>query len=149
MVRDELLRRDASKRNVAPFARYVHDPIGFARTELKQVLWWRQEELLTSVDQNQLTMVASGQKTGKTRAFGGILPLWWMATRPRGKVLLTSGNADQVKLQLWSELSDVYMSTAFSRYCAISLSVWCCRISASISVKDGGSARVMLPPRSR
>jgi len=111
MLRDELLRRDAAKRNVAPFAKYLHDPVGFARHELAQRLWWRQEELLTAVDQHQLVMVASGQKTGKTRAFGGILPLWWMATRVRGKVLLTSGNADQVKLQLWAELSDVCAST--------------------------------------
>jgi len=104
-IRDELVKRDRARRNAAPFAQYVHDPMGFARRELGMVLWSRQEELLKSIDEHEITVCSSGQKTGKSAAVGGVAALWWVITRPRGKVLMTSGNADQVKAILWDELT--------------------------------------------
>ena len=104
-LRDEKIRRHRLKLNVAPFARYIHDPVGFARNELGVTLWSRQEEILRSVDANEITCIASGHKTGKSMVEGGVMALWWVITRPRGKVLMTSGNADQVKAILWDELT--------------------------------------------
>lgn len=92
------------------FARYYDDPCGFARDVLKLRLWRRQRDLLKSIAENPKTAVASGQKTGKSTCFV-VAGLWWTATRPRGRVLLTGPTNHQVDDVLWTELRRVCFRT--------------------------------------
>lgn len=106
-IRDELLKRSRARRSLSPFAKYAHDPVAFARDELGVTLWSRQQEFVRAVFEFAIVCVASGHKTGKSMAEGAVIALCWLLTKPRGKVIMTSGNSDQVKLVLWDELTRV------------------------------------------
>lgn len=106
-IRDELLKRSRARRSLSPFAKYANDPVGFARNELGVTLWSRQQEFVRAVFEFAIVCVASGHKTGKSMAEGAVIALCWLLTKPRGKVIMTSGNSDQVKLVLWDELTRV------------------------------------------
>jgi hypothetical protein len=54
--------------------------------------------------------VRSGHKVGKSTS-AVILALWWVCTRPRARVIMTSSTGRQVRAILWKELRRVYSST--------------------------------------
>lgn len=108
LIRDELLRRDISKRHVEPFAKYFDDPCKFARDELRMRLWSRQEEILASLVEHTITLVLSGQKCGKTTIFA-VATYFWLATRWLGNVVMTTGSGNQLRGQLWAEIKAVDM----------------------------------------
>jgi hypothetical protein len=90
-----------------PLAPYQDDPIGFAREVLGVEPWLRQRDILRAVQQYDRVAVRSGHKVGKSNS-AAILTLWWLSTRPRGRVVLTSTTARQVNVILWSEVKRLH-----------------------------------------
>lgn len=66
-----------------------------------------QERIAKALAVEDRVAVKSGQKTGKT-LLAVLLALWWVCTRPRGRVTCTSANFDLVKDPLWVEIWNVY-----------------------------------------
>ena len=66
-------------------------------------LWSRQEEILRAVAANPRVAVRSGHKIGKSTA-AVVIALWWVVTRKRARVIMTSASYRQVKSILWKEL---------------------------------------------
>lgn len=93
------------------FARYRVDPVGFAREVLGVEPWSRQAELLDAVAHHDRVLCRSGHKNGKSLGVI-ILALWFVATRPRARVMLTAPSSDQVKKILWRELRLWYPKVA-------------------------------------
>lgn len=58
-------------------------------------------------DPKRLIAYRSGQKTGKTTGNAAIV-LWWLATRTRALVLVTSSSHPQLKNQLWKEIRRLF-----------------------------------------
>jgi phage terminase large subunit len=89
--------------SVRKFQKYYNDPVGFARNELKVKAWHRQADLLNAAAAHPRVLCRSGHKCGKSLACV-ILALWWVATRPSGRVVLTAPTGHQIKDILWREL---------------------------------------------
>lgn len=83
------------------------DPVIFAREQLGVAPWSKQEEVLRAAALNSRVAVRSGHKIGKS-LLAAILALWWYATKPRARVILTSSSYRQVKEVLWLELKRVF-----------------------------------------
>src|SRR4051794_5852856 len=79
------------------------DPVAYARDVLRTQTWSGQQTLLRSVATNPRVAIRSGHKIGKSTAFA-ILALWWVATRPRARVVLTAASYRQVEGILWKEI---------------------------------------------
>lgn len=86
---------------------YRDDPAGFFRDILGFVPWARQCHVLEAVLQHPRVAVRSGHKVGKSASAAG-LALWWVATRPRSRVVLTSASSRQVRSILWRELRTLH-----------------------------------------
>jgi hypothetical protein len=77
----DLLRRVQEK--------YRDDPAGFNAYILKRSpYWWRQEEICRSILDYRITVVFSGNGTGKDYLIGGIAP-WWGLTRTNSLTMVT------------------------------------------------------------
>lgn len=98
-------------------AAYRGDPEGFVTRYLKRKgddgvlapvrLWSKQRGVLRALARGVRKLaLKSGQKTGKTLLIA-VIVLWWVFTRPRAKVIITSSTGRQVKGQVWSELSSL------------------------------------------
>jgi len=85
-------------------ARWYDDPVLFAREALGiRRLWKRQREILTKVAGGKRIAVRSGHKIGKSTT-AVILALWFITTRQRARVVMTSASYRQVRDILWKEL---------------------------------------------
>jgi hypothetical protein len=93
----------ARERARAARGRWRHSPTLFAREVLGIEPWTRQAEILQAVDAHPAVAVRSGHKVGKSTS-AAIIAWWWMATRERPFVILTSAGQTQVKEILWAEL---------------------------------------------
>lgn len=82
---------------------YREDPVSFFREVLRVEPWARQAELIAAVGAHDRVLCRSGHKCGKSLSCVG-LALWWVATRRRGRVILTAPTFRQVKDILWREL---------------------------------------------
>lgn len=82
---------------------WAFDPVLWAKERLGVTVTADQAAIMRDVAAHPLTSVRAGQKTGKSDAIA-ILALWWVDTRPAAIVVLTSGNAAQVKNILWRAL---------------------------------------------
>lgn len=100
------------------YAAYVDDPVGFFIEVLGVEPWEKQADILRAVAVHPRVAVRSGHKCGKSMSCVG-LALWWICTRPRGKVVMTAPSADQVKDILWPELVK-----------------WLPKVSASLRITD-------------
>lgn len=90
-----------------PFAKYVDDPVGFAREVLGiKRLWAKQIEILEAARAHKRITVRSGHKVSKSFS-AAILALWFYCTRDDARVLMTSVTARQVERVLWRELRKV------------------------------------------
>jgi len=89
------------------FGRYRDDPVGFFRDVLGIELWKRQAEVARAAAKFLRVACRSGHKVGKSTLAAG-LALWWVTTRERGRVILTSSGKRQVKSILWKELRKLY-----------------------------------------
>lgn len=87
------------------------DPVEFFRQVLGVEPWSRQAEILRAVADHPRVAVRSGHKIGKSLSCAG-LALWWYATRPRARVVMTSSSDGQVKNILWPEVTQLYNAAA-------------------------------------
>lgn len=104
MQRAERAQQSAGGRALS---RYRDDPAGFASDVLGVRLWSRQIEICRAVAEHPRVAVRSGHKVGKSTS-AVVLALWWVCTRERGYVAMTSATARQVRAVLWRELRHVY-----------------------------------------
>lgn len=101
-ARHELVELESTG-SAEKYAMYFDDPVGFFVEVLGVEPWERQADILRAVAVHPRVAVRSGHKCGKSMSCVG-LALWWICTRPRGKVVMTAPSADQVKDILWPEL---------------------------------------------
>lgn len=87
--------------------RWAEDPVAYAREVLGVELTDTQAEILRAAATKRRVAVRSGHKVGKSRS-AVVLALWWVATRPRGRVIMTSAGDRQVRSILWRELRLVH-----------------------------------------
>lgn len=73
--------------------------------------WSRQRDIFEAVATHRRVATRSGHKVGKTNTIA-CLALWWVCTRPRAKVVLSSTVGDQLKNILWPELSRLHRGAA-------------------------------------
>lgn len=90
-----------------PSRRWESDPVGFAREALGVALWSGQVDIVESIRDNRNTTVRSGHKCGKTTALA-VAALWFYATFPRARVLMTAVKASQVDEVMWKEVRRLY-----------------------------------------
>lgn len=88
------------------------DPVLFAWEALGITCWGRQAELLQAVATRRRVAVKSGHKVGKSTS-AVILALWYVVTRPRARVIMTSSSGRQVRAILWKELRRVYREAPY------------------------------------
>lgn len=88
-------------------AAWRDDPVRFAREALRFEPWEGQEQILRMAAESRRWAVRSGHKIGKSRVLAA-LALWWVATRPRSRVILTSRGDRQIRKILWPELRALY-----------------------------------------
>ena len=86
-----------------PDPKYQLDPVAFFRDILGQQPWARQVELLEAVRDHKRVAVCSGHKVGKSNSAAGIA-LWFYASFPDARVVMTSTTSRQVDQILWREL---------------------------------------------
>lgn len=106
----EVLRqREESKRVArALLKRWGDNPVQFARDVFPGLhLWKRQVEILNACAKHKRVSVRSGHKIGKSTCLA-ILALWFVVTKPRARVAMTSAVASQVRRILWRELKRWY-----------------------------------------
>jgi phage terminase large subunit len=90
------------------------DPVEWIRVKLgEDKLWSKQEEIVRSVwtSDRKITGVVSGQKTGKTRIAADIA-IEWTQTVPNGIVRLAATVEDQIKKELWQEITQTLRRVA-------------------------------------
>jgi hypothetical protein len=87
-------------------ADYAADPAGFFRDVLGFTAWAKQLEIAHAVATHRRVAVRSGHKVGKS-TIAAAVALWWVCTRPRGRVIMTSSVARQVRSILWRELRNL------------------------------------------
>lgn len=88
-------------------ARWRDDPALFADEVLGVRAWSRQRGIFDAVASRTRVAVRSGHKVGKTNTIA-CLALWWVCTRPRARVVLSSTVGEQLKNILWPELSRLH-----------------------------------------
>lgn len=112
------LESDVDAQGRALFERWRDDPALLAEELLDTATWPRQRELLEKAahcakvierraEGKRRLAVRSGHKIGKSTA-AVILALWFLCTRARARVILTSASARQIKRILWKELRRLY-----------------------------------------
>lgn len=102
---------------IAPFAKYVDDPVGFSIEVLGITPWGRrptmrpeaptQIDLMLAIRDYDRVAVRSGQKVSKSTT-AAIMSLWWCGTRVGGKVTLTAPTGRQLNDILWEEISLIF-----------------------------------------
>lgn len=65
--------------------------------------WSRQRDIFNAVARHRRVATRSGHKVSKSNSIAA-LALWWVCTRPRAKVVLSSTVGEQLKNILWPEL---------------------------------------------
>lgn len=90
-------------RLVFPDSLYRDDPVGFFRNVLGVDPWERQREILEAVRDHDRVAVASGHKIGKSSSAAG-LALWYFASWPDARVVMSSTTSRQVDQILWREV---------------------------------------------
>ena len=87
--------------------RYAPDPSCFAREALGIDPWRRQRDIFEAVAGSRRVVTRSGHKLSKTNSIG-CLAWWWVCTKPRGKVVLSSTVGEQLQNILWPEVTRLY-----------------------------------------
>lgn len=84
--------------------RWSADPARFAWDVFRVRLWRRQVEICHAVARHRRVAVRSGHKIGKS-VCAAILALWWVVTRPKGRVVMTAPTGAQIRGTLWLEVT--------------------------------------------
>src|ERR1700737_2603694 len=85
-------------------ARYLLDPVLFARHVLKDDPWPLQEEIMRSVAWRLRTAVRSCHSSGKTYTLAQLV-LWWLVRWPDGVAVTTAPTDRQVEKLLWARFT--------------------------------------------
>ena len=104
VIAPRVLERERAKRTAAANRERWHgDPCAFALEALGVTLTDDQAGVLRALASSRAVSWRAAQKTGKTLTIA-VAALWWAHTRPAALVVLTSGNAAQVRIVIWREL---------------------------------------------
>jgi hypothetical protein len=79
------------------------DPVAFARTILREDLWTKQREILSSLVAHRRVAVKACHASGKTFVAAAAV-LWWLAANEDGIAITTAPTWTQVKKILWGEI---------------------------------------------
>ena len=92
-----------------PFARYQLDPVGFIQDGLKETIWSKQQEIATSVVNNQRTVVPACHGLGKSHLSARLIA-WWVSSYPLGTSLAITiaPTHRQVRNIIWSQIRQVH-----------------------------------------
>lgn len=90
-----------------PASKYQGDPVGFCRDILGIELWEKQVEIAESVRDNPNTSVKSGHRIGKS-TIAAALALWFWASFPDARIVMTAPVARQVQDILWRAVRMLY-----------------------------------------
>lgn len=97
-----------------PLPEYADRPIDFFREILGIEPWAAampgqtgQIDILRALPEHKAIAVRSGHKVGKSTIAAGVA-IWWFATRPAARAVLTAPTARQVKIVLWREVRRLY-----------------------------------------
>lgn len=88
-------------------ARWKNDPAAFAVEVLDRRPWSRQRDIFRAVVDHPQVVTRAGHKVSKTDSIG-CLALWWVTTRPQGKVVMSSAVGEQLKNILWPALRQIH-----------------------------------------
>ncbi|MEU1731401.1 hypothetical protein [Streptosporangium sp. NPDC020145] len=105
-----LLKSALDRKRVAERTRkFAHDPIGWVRRRLRQVVWSKQREVLESVRDHRRTAVRSGHGVGKSHT-ASLAAGWWLDTHPPGEafVVTTAPTYAQVRAILWRYIRRIH-----------------------------------------
>lgn len=97
------LKRKADRRSMRQRARlYAHDPVGWVKDRLKQIVWSKQREIMLSIRDNRRTAVRSCHGVGKSHT-ASLVASWWLDTHPPGEafVVTSAPTFAQVRAILW------------------------------------------------
>lgn len=88
---------------------YAHNPVGWVRERLKQVVWSKQREIMLSVRDNRRTAVRSCHGVGKSHT-ASLVASWWLDTHPPGEafVVTSAPTFAQVRAILWRYIRRVH-----------------------------------------
>lgn len=89
--------------------RWRDDPVAFSVEALGVKPWDRQADILRALTRHRRIAVRSGHKVGKSTS-AAIISLWWVLTRPRARVVLTSSGDNQIATILWPELRRLHQN---------------------------------------
>lgn len=88
-------------------AKYITDPVLWAKDMLGVDLWWKQEEIAHAIATGKKKSVAVRAGHGVGKSFlSAVLVCWWIDVHPLGSsfVATTAPSAAQVKAILWREI---------------------------------------------
>src|SRR5690606_15213805 len=93
---------DETELSVSQRARYLDDPVLWAKERVGVHLWSKQREMLEAVRDNRRVAVHSCHNVGKTFT-AALCTAWWLDTHPPGTafVVTTAPTGPQVKALLW------------------------------------------------
>jgi phage terminase large subunit len=97
------LAQHSAQQARALLERWSPDPGRFAREVLGVEAWSRQRDIFRAVATHRRVSTRSGHKLSKTNSLA-CLALWWVCTKPRARVVLSSTVGDQLKNILWPEV---------------------------------------------
>jgi phage terminase large subunit len=109
-------RQRGKTRGLWPSAEYQHEPVRFAEQILGLRLWSRQVEIANAVRDNLRVAVKSGNKAGKTELLAA-LALWYFASYPQARVLLTAVKAAQVDAVIWKAVVRLHRQSGLCAEC--------------------------------
>jgi len=89
------------------WGRWRADPAAFARENFGMEFWDAQIRIAEAIRAHSRVAVRTGHKTGKSSSAAAIA-LWWVCAHPRGRVVMTSSSARQVKNILWHEVRTLW-----------------------------------------
>lgn len=107
LVEREAVMADRSAQGRQALARWRNDPVRFSAEALGLQVWSRQAEMMRAIVEHSRVAVRSGHKVGKSTGLAAVA-LWWVLTRPRATVVMTSASYRQVKGILWKELKRLH-----------------------------------------
>lgn len=107
LTADDFIETNLSETDIEVFFDLYHDdPVKFARDICQLDIDQPQIEILTAVKNQGYVGVSSGHGIGKS-TMTAVLIIWWMATRPDCRVVVTSNTATQLRTRTWSSVAEV------------------------------------------
>lgn len=110
IVADDLHRELRGGQEAKDLARWRGDPCAFFLDVFGIKPWRRQREILESVRDNRRTAVRSGHKVAKSNSAAGV-GIWWVATRPQGRVITTATTGRQIRAIIWREVRAMHRAS--------------------------------------